>query len=412
MSTGKKLGLLSTLYLSQGLPYGFFVTAIPVLLRQEGSSLTMVSLSSALMLPWGLKLLLAPFVDKHRGSALGARRGWILPLQLATVACVLAVAVLGELAGRGGQALLVALAAATLLTAVLAATQDCATDGLAVELLSDRERGLGNGVQVAAYRMGMIVGGAGLLWVFDQLGWLPTFVAMGALLLLATVPIALWREPGVSAAAAPAALAILLRFFRRPRVWPWLLLLVLYKIGDAYGSPMVKPLLVDRGWSLGDIGVLAGGLGSAAALLGALLGGWLAGRAGRRAALLGSGLIHAALMAAYALPLLAETPSTPGSTGLLSALVVLEHLTGSMATVALFTVMMDASDERTGATDYTVQASVIVWASFLGAAPSGFVTEQVGYVAHFVMAGTVCAVGAVALALAMPRVVPPRWGQG
>ena len=60
----------------------------------------------------------------------------------------------------------------------------------------------------------------------------------------------------------------------------------------------------------------------------------------------------------------------------------------------------------------TIQASVIVWASFLGAAPSGFVTEQVGYVAHFVMAGTVCAVGAVALALAMPRVVPPRWGQG
>lgn len=409
MSTGKKLGLLSTLYLSQGLPYGFFVTAVPVLLRQEGSSLAVVSLSSVLMLPWGLKLLLAPFVDKHRGSALGARRGWILPLQLATVACVLVVAALGELGGRSGQALLVALAAATLLTAVLAATQDCATDGLAVELLSDRERGLGNGVQVAAYRMGMIVGGAGLLWVFDQLGWLPTFAAMGVVLLLATAPIALWREPAASTAAPPAAWAILVRFFRRPRVWPWLTLLVLYKIGDAYGSPMVKPLLVDRGWSLGDIGVLAGGLGSAAALVGALLGGWLAGRAGRRAALLGSGVIHGLLMAAYALPLLAEGPTASGASGLLSALVVLEHLTGSMATVSLFTVMMDAADERTGATDYTAQASVIVWATFIGAAPSGLVTEQVGYAAHFVIAGTVCVVGAVALTVALPRALPPRW---
>lgn len=409
MSTGKKLGLLSALYLSQGLPYGFFVTAVPVLLRQEGSSLAVVSLSSVLMLPWGLKLLLAPFVDKHRGSALGARRGWILPLQLATVACVLVVAALGELGGRSGQALLVALAAATLLTAVLAATQDCATDGLAVELLSDRERGLGNGVQVAAYRMGMIVGGAGLLWVFDQLGWLPTFAAMGVALLLATAPIALWREPAASTAAPPAAWEILVRFFRRPRVWPWLTLLVLYKIGDAYGSPMVKPLLVDRGWSLGDIGVLAGGLGSAAALVGALFGGWLAGRAGRRAALLGSGVIHGLLMAAYALPLLAEGPTASGASGLLSALVVLEHLTGSMATVSLFTVMMDAADERTGATDYTAQASVIVWATFIGAAPSGLVTEQVGYAAHFVIAGTVCVVGAVALTLAMPRALPPRW---
>lgn len=403
MSTGKKLGLLTSLYLSQGLPYGFFVNAVPVLLRKEGSSLVLVSLSSALMLPWGLKLLLAPFVDKHRGSPWGARRGWILPLQIAAALCVFATAVLGEAAGRGGSALLVALAVATVLTAILAATQDCATDGLAVELLDDRERGLGNGVQVAAYRLGMIVGGAGLLVVFDWLGWLPTFAAMGALLLLATVPIALWREPTSAAQAPRAATAIFLRFFSRPGVWPWLGLLVLFKIGDAFGSPMVKPLLVDRGLSLAEIGALVGGFGSGAALLGALLGGWLAGRAGRRTALATSGLVHAALMAAYALPVLGV-----GGTTALSVLMVLEHLTGSMATVALFTVMMDASDESTGATDYTAQASIIVWATFAGAAPSGLVAQSLGYGTHFLLAGAVCAVGAVALPALLPRVQPPR----
>lgn len=402
MSTGKKLGLLTTLYLSQGLPYGFFVTAVPVLLRKEGSSLAMVSLSSVLMLPWGLKLFVAPFVDKHRGSPLGARRGWILPLQVATALCVLASAVLGELLGRGGSGVLVALAAATVITAMLAATQDCATDGLAVELLGHDERGLGNGVQVAAYRLGMIVGGSALLVVFDVAGWLPTFGAMAALLLVATAPIAWWREPAGAPPAAPAALSIFARFFRRPRVWPWLGLIVLYKIGDAFGSPMVKPLLVDRGLSVTDIGLLVGGLGSAAALVGALVGGWLAGRAGRRAALMGAGLIHALLMACYALPVLGV-----GGTTLLSTLMVLEHLTGSMTTVALFTVMMDAADESTGATDYTVQASVIVGATFVGAAPSGLVAEALGYSWHFAIAGLTCAVGAVALPLALTRGVMP-----
>lgn len=404
MSTGKKLGLLATLYLSQGLPYGFFVTAVPVLLRKQGSSLALVSLSSVLMLPWGLKLLLAPFVDQHRGSALGPRRGWILPLQALTALSVLAAALLGETGGEGGEVLMVALAAATVITAVLAATQDCATDGLAVELLGHEERGLGNGVQVAAYRLGMIVGGSALLVVFDLVGWLPTFVAMSALLVLATVPIALWREPARSQPPASAAFAIFRRFFARPGLWPWLALIVLYKIGDAFGSPMVKPLLVDRGLSLTDIGLLVGGLGSGAALVGAMAGGWLAGRAGRSAALLSAGVVHALLMAAYALPVLGV-----GGTSLLSALMVLEHLTGSMATVALFTVMMDASDERTGATDYTVQASVIVWATFAGAVPSGVVAEAVGYAAHFVIAGMVCAIGAIALPWALTRgALPPR----
>lgn len=397
-TTANKLGLLTTLYLSQGLPYGFFVNAVPVLLRKEGSSLALVSLSSALMLPWGLKLLLAPFVDKHRGSALGPRRGWILPLQCLTVLCVLAVAGLGEAAGRGGQALMIALAAATVATAVLAATQDCATDGLAVELLDHRERGLGNGVQVAAYRLGMIVGGSALLVVFDVVGWLPTFVAMALLLLLATVPIALWREPRPQAPTEGAALSMLLRFFARPGAWAWLGFIVLYKIGDAFGSPMVKPLLVDRGLSLSEIGVLVGGLGSGAALFGAVAGGWLAGRAGRRAALAVCGLVHAALMAAYSLPLFGV-----GGAALLSTLMILEHLTGSMATVALFTVMMDASDQRTAATDYTVQASVIVWATFAGAAPSGLFAQAVGYAPHFLVAGAVCAVGAVALPWWLPR---------
>lgn len=389
MRTWQKLGLLSTLYLSQGLPYGFFVQAVPTLLRKSGSSLTMVSLSTVLMLPWALKLFLAPFVDKHRGSPLGARRGFIVPLQGATALCCVVLSAFGGV----DETVLVALAAATVVTAAFAATQDCATDGLAVDLLDDKERGHGNGVQVAAYRIGMIVGGAALLVVYDAFGWRLTFLAMGLLLAAASLPILLWREPrSPSTAQQRGAVALLVQYFTRPRVWPWLALLVVYKIGDAYGSPMVRPLLVDRGMSLTDIGVLVGGFGSGAALVGALAGGWLASSAGRSVALLSAGLVHAALMAGYALPAWGL-----GGDELLLFFVVVEHFTGSAATVALFTVMMDTADPSSGATDYTAQASVIVWATFLGAAPSGVVADHVGYAPHFLIAGLVCAIGAVAL---------------
>src|SRR6185295_18700454 len=116
------------------------------------------------------------------------RRSWIVPLQLVSVATA---AALSQVDPRTGiRTMMVAL----LVTNLLAATQDIATDGLAVKLLAEGERGYGNSVQVAGYRVGMILGGGLLLVVFDRAGWSSTFVAMGALLVLATVPIVLHRE--------------------------------------------------------------------------------------------------------------------------------------------------------------------------------------------------------------------------
>jgi MFS family permease len=399
-STTRKLGLLSSLYFSQGVPYGFFVTALPALMRQQGLSLANIGLSSLLMLPWALKIFVAPFVDKHRGSKLGARRGWIIPLQWLTIASVALLAILGK-----ASVPIEMMALACVITAALAATQDCATDGLAVTLLSEKERGHGNGVQVAAYRIGMVIGGGLLLAVFDLFGWFATFGAMALFLALATIPIARFREPAPTPEPAGAHVSLVsstVAFLSRPRMGVWLLLLALYKLGDTIGSPMVKPLLVDRGMSLATIGFVSGTLGSGVALLGALAGGWLAARRGRAFALWWGGITHAVLMAGYAL----ASADMVGATAL-SALLVLEHFTGSIATVALFTVMMDASDEKTGATDYTIQATWIVWITAGGAVSSGFTTEAIGYSRFFVVSALVCAVGTIALVWALRRGFTP-----
>lgn len=409
-STVHRVALLASLYFAQGLPYGFFTQALPVWMRQHGYSLSLIGASSVLALPWALKLLWAPLVDRFGGSPLGRRRGWILPLQALSALAVCALALVGgalpnDHGGDAATALLLAMAIAMFVTNLFAATQDIATDGLAVDILRPEERGLGNGVQVAAYRVGMVTGGGALLAGFSTLGWTSTLFAMAALLALSSLPIALYREPKVehpeesASDASRVSLLASLRFFTRGggRYAIWACGLVAFKIGDAIGSPMARTLMVDRGFSTTDVAFILGTLGSVAGMIGALLGGVVAKR-NRLAALLVCGLVHAALMAAYAVPTFIISGQVDENARLIVAwLVVLEHVTGGMATVSLFTAMMDAAMKKTGASDYTAQASVVVLASGVGSSLSGVSADALGYGPHFIMAGAVCALGALVM---------------
>jgi MFS family permease len=398
MKTYKKLGLLAALYLAQGLPFGFFTQALPILMRQQGLSLPAISLAHLLALPWALKFLWAPLVDRFGSEKFGRRRSWILPLQAASIVLVTALALTDPRSGLG------LMMAGALLTNLVAATQDIAADGLAVSLLNDRERGLGNGVQVAGYRVGMILGGGFLVIVFGRAGWGATLGIMAAILALSTLPVALFREPAAGARTRASWLEWL-NALRRPGMPLWIALIALFKAGDALASAMVKPLLVDRGLSTDDIGILVGTVGFCAGLAGALAGGFLANRFGRKQALIGCGVLQTLAIAGY----IAPTWGYGGNTALAVAC-TLEHFTGGMATVALFTLMMDTSRERYGATDYTVQASVVVIATGAAAVGSGFIADAIGYARHFGVSAIVSAAGVAFAAIAFARglVPPPR----
>ncbi|MDP2310422.1 MAG: MFS transporter [Pseudomonadota bacterium] len=391
--------LLVSLYLSQGLPYGFFTQALPVLLRQGGASLPEIGLANLLALPWMLKFLWAPYVDGRGHGGRGRRRGVILPIQLLTVGVLVALAWL-PLPSVSSAAGMAPLLAAVLLCNLLAATQDIATDALAVDLLSPGERGIGNGVQVAAYRVGMVVGGGALLVVFDALGWSRSFLVMATILAVATLPIALWREPAPVAVTTPStgvdwgALGV---WWTRSDTAAWLLLVFFYKLGDAMAGSMVRPMMVDAGLGLADVGWILGTVGSGMALVGALLGGWGAGVLGRRAALIAFGLLQAASVAGY--QFVAMWPSLEAFFVMAAA----EHLFGGMATVALFTAMMDTCRGHRAATDYTLQACVVVAATGLGAVVSGFVAQPLGYVVHFGLSAAMCLVGVGLVALYTAR---------
>jgi MFS family permease len=390
MTRRHKILLLSALYVAQGLPYGFFTQALPVLLRDAGLSLKAISATSLLFLPWALKFLWAPFVD-HRGT----RRQWLLSLQVAAVGGALLLTQVDLSRGY------VTVLAAAFLFNIVAACQDVATDGLAVRILDSKERGLANGIQVGAYRIGMILGGGLLLWIFARSGWATMFACMAGLLALTILPVLPLREPPRAAATTQSTAQVALGWAERLRVPGMAALIVLicgYKFGDSMVASLVGPFMRDAGISKEMIAVMKGTVGSLASLAGAAAGGWYAFRAGRRAALLTCGLLQTASLLFYVAAAFGH-----GGMAMFWAGNVAEHLFGGMATVALFTLMMDAADPAHAGTDYTLLACAIVVAMGLANFTAASIADAVGYGPTFVIGFAISLVGCLALVRSLDR---------
>lgn len=392
---GKKLALLSALYLAEGVPYGFQALALPVLLREQGTSLKAIGWATALSLPWMLKALWAPLVERWSWERLGPRKSWIVPMLLLLIlTCLGGLTVLLELGSTAGLAGLLAL---VFVQNLASATLDVAVDGLAVDLLDPHELGMGNTAQVVGYKAGMFASGGILLGLSERIGgWPGMFLCMSLLLGLA-----LWLsvrllspEPPPSPAAAQArgSLRDVLRTVggavAGPGGWSLLLFLATYKLGEALLSVMFKPFLQDQGVTPAQIGVWVGGWGLLFSTLGSVLGGVLAHRLGLWPAMAWAALLRSLSMlgpALLALGLFARWPLPHVAVPVLC----LEELCGGALTTATFAFMMSRTDRRVGAAHYTLLASVEVWGKGLVAFFSGQITQALGYGPAFALAAGV-----------------------
>ncbi|HZI16671.1 MAG TPA: MFS transporter [Myxococcus sp.] len=361
-----RLALLCVLYFVQGLPFGFQTTALPVYLRMQGVSLTAIGFASALWLPWGLKALWAPLVDRYGSARIGRRKSWILPMQAGLTATCAAAAFVSS-----AESLPLLLGLIFLMN-VFAATQDIAVDGLAVDILRPDELGLGNAAQVVGYKLGQLTGGGLLVWASERIGWSGLFLAMAALCAVALLVTLFAREPAPreSAEGAPAPPRTdwdeLFGRLKGALLLPgtgWLLLFIgTYKLGESMSDVLYKPFLVDSGITPGQIGLWVGTWGTGASLVGSVLGGVLAARM----PLLGAVALTATLRVVPLLGrwLLVKHGVTEAS---VIGVTLAEEFFGGALTTAMFAFMMSRVDRRIGATHYTLLASVEVW----GKAPVG-----------------------------------------
>ena len=392
MSRAQKIALLIALYFAQGLPFGFFTIVVPAMLRQNGQSLKTISAAGILLtLPWLLKFLWAPFVD-HRGT----RRGWLLTLQLSGVAVA---AVISQLQLEGNYVLLFA---AAFVFNMIAATQDIATDGLAVRMLDARELGIANGIQVGAYRVGMMFGGGLLLKILTLTDWSFAFVGMTALLAFTIVPVLLLREPQDDARAVRQSTVQLsfgwLRRFLTRGILLLAALIFCYRFGDQLLTTLLVPFLTDRGLGLGGISLLKGWIGNAMSIAGAFAGGWLAFSTSRRNAVLISGVGQVASFMLYVIAALGF-----GGIGLLWVATIAEGVLGTMATVALFALMMDASDPEHAGTDYTLLACVVIVVGMIANLCGGALADAFGYAIAFSTGAVLALFGCLTLVWVLDR---------
>jgi MFS family permease len=378
MSRSHKIVLLASLYVAQGLPYGFFTQALPVLLRDAGFSLKAISATSLLFLPWALKFLWAPFVD-HRGT----RKQWLLPLHSQRSSA-------HWFCRNSISAATLVLAAAFLFNAIAA----CRTSPLTARCSTLRERGLANGIQAAPTGSEQAV--AASCSGVAKTDWATMFACMAGLLALTVLPVLRLREPrnqgpGAGSSAAQLALGWVHRL-RVPGMLAFVVLICCYKFGDTMVASLVGPFMRDAGLSKETIAVMKGTVGSMTSLAGAAIGGWVAFHAGRRFALLACGLLQTASLLCYV-----AAAYGIGGIGMFWAGTVAEHLLGSMATVALLTLMMDVSDPEHAGTDYALLACAIVvtmgLANFTGAA----IADAAGYAPTFLIGFVVSAAGCLAL---------------
>ena len=236
---------MGALSFASGLPYWFFNETVPVWLAASGMSLAAIGLASGASLPWVLKFLWAPLVDR-----LGSRRGWIR-VCLALLAVVSAVFAGADPVRHAAQ-----LAALLFLYVALSATQDIAIDAYTIETTHGRELGVANSVRIGAYRGATFVSSALLIWIAGRSGWQPAFLVAAALFGCLALAAVVLPSPS-RLAAHPLTLAEPIQaLLGRPGIWSVVAFALLFKLDISAMEPMTKPFWVASGFSLEQIAAL------------------------------------------------------------------------------------------------------------------------------------------------------------
>jgi MFS family permease len=277
--------LLASLYVAQFLPLAFFGQTIPIFLRQQGISLKLIGLTSLVGLPWTLKVLWSPLIDRYGWTRWGHYKFWIVLMQSLTGIAIVICAFLDP------ETNFTLLLGGMFIAIVFAATQDIATDALAIELLKPSERGFGNSVQVAGGYLGGILGGGVILILLDSWGWTRSLLAIALGVLLLIFPVLFHRE-NITRRETEYKLSFsaLAGFFQQPGMKRWILVLVFYMMGVTIANTMSRPLLVDLGMSMADIGVMNSIVAFGGGFVGSILGGFLLKPLGRKRGLIVFGI--------------------------------------------------------------------------------------------------------------------------
>ena len=381
---------------SSGLPLSLCASTLQAWMATVDTSISTIGLFTLAQIPYVLKFLWAPFMDRFALPFFDRRRGWIFLSQLLLIIAIVLMAFSDP---RSNLPLMGLLA---LMIAFLSATQDIAFDAYRTEVLTERERGIGVGVSVSAYRIAMIVSGAGVLIMADHIGWEAAFLMVSLLFLVGVAGVMLGPDADIRARAPvtlnEAVVEPFREFLGRQSAWLLLIFIVLYKLGDAFaGSLSTVFLLSGLGFSLTDVGLINKVISLIMTIVGVLAGGSLMLRFSLFNALFWFGVIQAVTNLGFMFL------AWYGKDYMGAVMVIaLENLAGGMGTAAFVALLMALCNHRYTATQFALLSALASLGRVFVGPPSGQLVAMLGWTQFYFITFLIALPGLILLRYLQP----------
>lgn len=375
---------------ASGLPLLLVTSTLAAWFADGGMKVALLGLLAFVQVPYALKFFWAPLFDTMAPPfGLGRRRGWGIAVQ---ISLMIAIMLLGagdprlHLGWTTGLALVVGF---------LSASQDIIIDGYRVERLSPEEQGAGAAVTLAGYRLGMLMGGAGVLLIADGAGWQVAYGVAAMMLLPGVAAFYLSREVDPVFAGSRSPLGswhmAVVSLLKRRGIMLFLVFATLYKLGDAVTLTMSTPFFLSQGFNLREIAEWANIVSFPGIVAGGLAGGYLVARRG-----LGETVVLCGLWQALGIGGFALLAWGGHRLGLMAVVCFFESFTGGMAWASFVAILSSFCDSpAVTATQYALLSSFMALGRTLFAAPSGMISSHIGWPAFFLGTAAVnlCSVG-------------------
>jgi len=366
----RRLTWIAALAFASGFPFGLINETVPIYLRTTGASLVDIGHLAKLSLPWSLKWLWAPLVDRH-----GKRRTWIVSCLAGLGALTLA---LGSVdVTQLGNAFWIVL----LLIVVLSATQDVAIDAYTIQSTTTRELGIANSVRITLYRVAMLAAGGLLVWLAGRIGWSHSFRAGAAVLAVLTACALLLPSVDRTSGHAHTLWEPIRALFARRGIWAVILFALIFKFDIAALEPMMRPFWVDRGLTLEEIGAVVTSGRLVATIAGAAAGGVFTTRYGIFTGLWVLGMVQAVSALVYW-----GTAAAPDSAKMhVVGAAYFESFAAGLGTSAYLAFLMSVCEKRYAATQFAVLSALLALTRWIAGDFSGALTERLGYANYFLL---------------------------
>ncbi len=348
--SSRKMLLMLMMGFASGLPISLKGSTLQAWMTDEHIDLKTIGFFSLVGIPYTQKYLWAPLMDRFVPPFLGRRRGWMLICQVALMIVIISMGFTNP--ARAPYAI----AALAVMLSFFGASQDIVVDAYRAEYLSKDELGPGVGVAILGYRVAMITSGALALMLAGVLPWRVVYCLMAGLMSVGLIATWICEEP-TQVPPPPKSLneAVIMPFkeyLMRPCSIEILAFVILYKFGDVLAVSLQTPFLLGLGYTKGEIGAVAKGIGLSLTIGGSLLGGLLLAKLSMKRALLYFGFLQAASILCFSL-----LAGLPPMVKWMGACIGFENFCNGLGNAAFTACLMGLCNKRFTATQFALLTS-------------------------------------------------------